>query len=126
MSIRTYVIASTIFSALTLATAPAAHAQIYGVITVREAPPPLRAEVVPAPRHGYVWAPGYWSWQGHHHVWHRGDWVRVAAGLRLCAAGLDRARWSLAFHDGRWARGDRDGDGGAQWRRPRPYDPTRR
>jgi WXXGXW repeat (2 copies) len=42
--------------------AAAAHADI-----VREAPPP-RNEVMPPPRHGYVWAPGHWEWRGHHYV----------------------------------------------------------
>ena len=38
------------------------------------APPPLRYEVVPAPRVGYAWAPGYWRWERYHHVWQHGRW----------------------------------------------------
>jgi hypothetical protein len=41
------------------------------------APPPPRYEVVPAPRHGFVWAPGHWAWNGHRHVWYAGHWERV-------------------------------------------------
>jgi len=126
MSIRTNIIASSLFSALTLATAPAAHAQIHGVVVVRDAPPPLRAEVVPAPRHGWVWAPGYWSWQGHRHVWHRGAWVRERPGFVYAPPGwIERdGRWH--FHEGRWARGDRDGDGVPNAVDRHPNDPTRR
>jgi hypothetical protein len=39
------------------------------------APPAPRVEVVPAPRAGYVWAPGYWDWRGHNHVWVEGRWL---------------------------------------------------
>ena len=126
MSIRTYILASSLLSALTLAAAPAAYAQIHGVITVREAPPPLRAEVVPAPRRGYVWAPGYWNWQGRRHVWHSGTWVRARPGYVYSSpAWAERdGRWE--FHQGRWARGDNDRDGVPNGVDRRPNDPTRR
>ena len=45
-------------------------------------PPAPIYEAVPPPRHGYVWAPGYWDWNGHRHVWHRGYWVRERPGYR--------------------------------------------
>ena len=126
MSIRTYILASSLMSALTLAAAPAAYAQIHGVIAVREAPPPLRAEVVPAPRRGYVWAPGYWNWQGRHHVWHSGTWVRARPGYVYSSPNwVERdGRWE--FQQGRWARGDRDGDGVPNAVDRHPNDPTRR
>jgi len=31
---------------------------------VNVAPPPVRYEVAPAPRAGYVWVPGFWDWRG--------------------------------------------------------------
>jgi hypothetical protein len=126
MSIRTYILASSLMSALTLAAAPAAYAQIHGVITVREAPPPLRAEVVPAPRRGYAWTPGYWNWQGRHHVWHSGTWVRARPGYVYSAPSWAERDGRWEFHQGRWARGDRDGDGVPNGVDRRPNDPTRR
>ena len=51
-----------------------AAAQVNLEITIGTPPPPVRVEVVPAPRPGYVWAPGYWAWDGHRHVWYRGHW----------------------------------------------------
>src|SRR5258708_31077775 len=42
-------------------------------IDIDIAPPPLRIETVPPPRGGYVWAPGYWEYQGREHVWIAGD-----------------------------------------------------
>lgn len=44
------------------------------------APPAPRVEVVPAPRAGYVWAPGYWNWSGREHVWVGGRWEHERHG----------------------------------------------
>ena len=46
-----------------------------GEVVVSEAPPaPPQEVIVAAPGPGYVWVPGYYSWQGHW-VWMRGAWV---------------------------------------------------
>lgn len=62
--------------ALTVA-APASAAE---VILAPSAPPPLRAEVVPAPRMGYVWDRGHWRWYHGQYVWAPGHWQRVRVG----------------------------------------------
>jgi hypothetical protein len=49
-------------------------------IDIDVAPPAPRVEVVPAPRHGFVWAPGYWRWNGHAHAWHNGYWIKERPG----------------------------------------------
>lgn len=49
-------------------------------VDIRIARPAPRIEVVPAPRRGYVWAPGYWRWRGHQHVWVAGHWIRERHG----------------------------------------------
>ena len=54
----------------------AAVAQVNVTISVGEAPPPVRYEIVPAPRAGYLWAPGYWNWDGSQHAWSSGHWER--------------------------------------------------
>ena len=120
------VLAACFAATLTIAAAPAAVAQVRGVITVREAPPPLRVEVVPPPRRGYQWAPGYWNWQGRHHVWHAGTWVRTRPGyVYATPSWVERdGRWE--FRQGRWARGDRDGDGVPNAVDRHPNDPARR
>ena len=48
------------------------------VVYVQVAPPVIRQEVVPAPRRGYAWAPGYWGWRHSKHVWVRGVWCAIA------------------------------------------------
>jgi hypothetical protein len=63
--------------AMGLASAPA-RADVY----VEVAPPAPRVEVVPVPRRGYVWAPGYWAWRGRNHVWVEGHWVPARTGFR--------------------------------------------
>jgi hypothetical protein len=71
------------------------NARVYLDIDI--APPPPPVEVIPAPRVGYVWAPGYYSYTGHRHVWARGHWIREHHGHHWVAD-----RWE--DRDGRWHR----------------------
>jgi hypothetical protein len=50
------------------------------VLIIEQAPPAPRVEVIPGPRAGFVWAPGYWAWRGREHVWVTGHWVRERRG----------------------------------------------
>ncbi len=61
-----------------LALPTASQARVDVIVGV--APPAPRVEVVPAPRVGYVWSPGYWRWNGHHHYWVTGYWVPARPG----------------------------------------------
>jgi len=46
------------------------------VLVLREAPPPLRMEVVLArPSHRHVWIAGFWRHDGHRYVWVTGHWA---------------------------------------------------
>lgn len=47
-------------SAGAMSYAPTATAGVDVSVGIGVAPPPPRYEVVPPPRAGYVWAPGYW------------------------------------------------------------------
>ena len=110
MRMQKLLIAGLLAATLGSAALPAAawtHVDLY----LNGAPPPARYEVLPAPRVGYLWAPGHWGWRGHHHVWIAGHWVRHRPGSYY-----EPARW--ANYDGRWGYhapywrpGDRDGDG---------------
>lgn len=82
------------------------------------APPAPRHEVVPAPRRGYVWVPGYWDWRAHRHHWVKGSWLRHRPGYHY-----EPARW--VHRDGRyyyrragWRDADRDGVPNRQDRAP--------
>ena len=90
------------------------------------APPAPRYEVVPPPRAGYVWQPGYWDFRGDRHYWRKGYWVRERPGYYwhpsrwerdngrwvLQHGGWHRERYAFNDHRGRGGpRGDRDRDG---------------
>jgi hypothetical protein len=67
------------FFAMAVLSTPA-FARVNLNFDVEVVPPPPRVEVVPEPRPGYVWAPGYWAWEGGRHVWREGHWVVVRPG----------------------------------------------
>lgn len=49
-------------------------------------PPPVVVETPPPPPQvGYVWAPGYWYWEGHRHVWVPGRYMEPRPGHRWVA-----------------------------------------
>jgi hypothetical protein len=109
MHMRKLIIGSFIAAALAGAALPAA-ARSNVDLFVNIAPPPLRYEYVPAPRVGFVWAPGYWDWRHSRYHWVPGRYVRHRPGYYS-----EPARWS--HRDDRyyysrpgWRR-DRDGDG---------------
>jgi hypothetical protein len=72
-------------------------------VIVGVAPPPARVEVVPGARAGYVWAPGYWRWNGHRHIWVGGYWVPARHGWHWVPAHWSPygARWR--YVPGNWA-----------------------
>jgi hypothetical protein len=73
-------------------------------IIVPVPPPPLVVEAAPPPRVGYIWAPGYWSWNDGKHVWTDGHWERAREGERY-----ERSEWrrdgdKWRFHEGGWKK----------------------
>lgn len=81
-----------------------AEARGYVTIYATTEPPPLRAERVPPPRHGYVWAPGYWAWSGHRYSWRHGYWVRERHGYHYAPARWERDGHRWRYYGGRWER----------------------
>jgi hypothetical protein len=113
-----------LFAAVTAAslwTALPASAQIY----IDVAPPAPRYEVVPAPRAGFVWQPGYYEYRHHQHVWHNGYWVKERRGMYWHPSRWEQENGRYVFRQGVWDRekyvyhdngrhygnGDRDRDG---------------
>ena len=43
-------------------------------VIIREAPPPMRVEMIPVGRPGYAWDPGHWRWEGRGYAWMPGHW----------------------------------------------------
>jgi hypothetical protein len=98
-----------------VALAPAANAQQYTAIVAVAPPAPIH-EVVPAPRQGYVWAPGHYEWRGDQYTWVRGHWLEARAGYQYQEPRwVQRGNGQWALVGNTWERrgpyGDRDGDG---------------
>ena len=68
------------------------------------APPAPRVEVVPPPRVGWVWAPGFWAWRGHRHFWVAGRWMRERPGFHWVPAHWQPRGPHWHFVPGHWAR----------------------
>ena len=94
-------------------------------IVIREAPPPPRDEPVPQVRRGYVWAPGHWEWRHNKHVWVAGHQVRARRGQHWQADQWVERNGRWEYRPGRWARGDRDGDGVPNRQDSQPNNPNK-
>jgi hypothetical protein len=77
MNVKKAMFAS-LFAAGIVAAPSAAFARVY--LDVDVAPPAPVVETVPAPRAGYVWAPGYYNYDGHHYGWQKGHWEHERHG----------------------------------------------
>jgi hypothetical protein len=73
-------------------------------VDINIAPPAPRVIEVPPPRRGYVWAPGYWSYNHGRHVWVDGRWLRERRGYHWQPEHWDQrnGRWHL--ERGHWER----------------------
>jgi hypothetical protein len=74
-------------------------------IDIEVAPPPVLVQPAPPPRVGYVWAPGYWQWEGHRHVWVEGYWLRERRGSRWVPEHWIERHHQWHFEPGHWERG---------------------
>jgi hypothetical protein len=82
-------------------------------LVVSSAPPAPRYEVVPAARHGYVWAPGHWEWRSNRHEWVGGYWIAERPGYAYAAPAWVRGDGGWQYQPARWNpyQRDRDRDG---------------
>ena len=96
-------------------------------VVVQSAPPAPIYESVPAPRQGYIWAPGHYTWDNGRYVWRGGEWMASRPGYAWQASRWEQradGSWYLVGgtwvrsdnyanydNNGRWAYRDRDGDG---------------
>jgi hypothetical protein len=71
-------------------------------VDIDVAPPAAQVEVVPAPRVGYVWAPGYWNWEGHRHVWVGGRWIHERSGHHWVNDSWEQREGRWHYERGHW------------------------
>ena len=102
-------------SALLLASASAANAQVSFGIHIGAPPPPRAYRVTRQPGPDYIWVEGYWFPQSGRYAWHDGYWTRPPyagaywvepyhMGGQYFAGRWEGGRGNIA-HDHRWDRG---------------------
>ena len=110
------------FGGITQSTLAFADVEIF----FNRAPPPIRYELVPEPRRGYLWAPGYWDANRNKHAWKKGHWERERSGHYYSEPRWIERNNGWVLERGRWTHGDRDGDGVPNNRDRHPDNPNRR
>jgi hypothetical protein len=70
-------------------------------------PPTARVEVTPGPRPGYVWAQGYWAYDGGQYVWVSGRWETARAGYRWSPERWESRSNRYYFVPGHWEAEER-------------------
>jgi hypothetical protein len=66
------------------------------------APPAPREERAPAPRDGYIWAPGYWDWNGHAYSWVSGRYLYEHRGAHWVPDRWEQAGSHWQHVSGHW------------------------
>ena len=84
----------------------AAQASMNFGVTIGVPPPAPQYEVVPVPRPGYIWAPGYWGWERERHVWVPGRWMEARRGYHWVPDRWDHHEGNYRHERGHW---DHDG-----------------
>lgn len=82
-----------------------AQAQPHVSVIINTAPPAPIYERVPGPRHGYVWAPGYWEWRSHRHAWVPGHYVSARPGYVYASPSWHHRGGRWVMEPQRWNRG---------------------
>jgi len=115
---RTLTLAALIIAAAAAAPLPSLAASRVGLY-IGAAPPAPMYERMPAPRHGYVWAPGYWAWNGNRHIWTSGYWVAERPGYVYSAPAWYQGDGGWYMEPARW---NPYGGGGYEVRRGYEHD----
>ncbi len=121
MFIKKAALYSSIF--LALSSSVPAFAQININLEVGSPPPSARYEQ--APRYlpaGYVWVPGYWSWEHNRYVWIDGYKIKDRPGYIWVPSRWERhgKKWHMVR--GTWARPQHNGHGYDNDHRNNYYD----
>lgn len=109
---RTNAIRNLLLSLVLAASAFAAPAYAQVSVNINLAPPAPQYEAVPVLSPGYVWAPGYWGWNGDRHIWIRGRSIVQRDGFR--------------WQPDRWEQRDRGYfRTGGHWQRDHDFKPVK-
>jgi hypothetical protein len=73
-------------------------------ITTQIEPPPLKVELAPPARDGYVWSAGHWEWSGRSYYWVSGSWVVQRRGSHYVGNSWEKVGAEWHFVRGHWER----------------------
>ncbi|OOG39182.1 YXWGXW repeat-containing protein [Rhodanobacter sp. C05] len=76
----------------------------YVEVVAPQPPPAMFVENV-EPRPGFIWARGYWRWDGRHYVAERGHWERMRPGYHYVHPHWEQRRDGWHWRVGVWAAG---------------------
>lgn len=95
-------------------------------VYIGSGPPAPIYERIPGPRHGHVWAPGYWEWRGHRHAWVPGHYVVARPGYAYAPPSWHQRQGRWYMEPARWNPygRDRDRDGVPDRLERRGYAPV--
>jgi WXXGXW repeat (2 copies) len=80
--------------------------QEYVAEVIAPGPPPVEiVEREPEPRVGFVWARGYWHWDGHRYYAVHGHWEGERAGYHYEHPHWEQRGNQWHLHVGAWVRG---------------------
>lgn len=85
---------------------PIVRREVVEEVVVAPQPPPVTViEEEPVPRPGYVWARGYWRWDGRAYQPVRGHWEVVRPGYRYVHPHYERRNDGWHLNVGVWVNG---------------------
>ena len=102
MRVRTELLSLVLLAAGSIAAPCISYAGV--AIDIDVAPPPVQVEAVPPVRAGFVWAPGYWSYEGGRHVWVGGHFIHERRGYHWVPETWVQRGPHWHFQRGHWER----------------------
>jgi len=102
MRVRTELLSLVLLAAGSIAAPSVSYAAV--TIDIDVAPPPVQVETVPPVRAGFVWAPGYWSYEGGRHVWVGGHFIHERRGYHWVSETWVQRGPHWHFQRGHWER----------------------
>ncbi|TMG81580.1 MAG: hypothetical protein E6H78_16550 [Betaproteobacteria bacterium] len=71
-------------------------------VEIGVAPPPARVEVVPAPRPGYIYERGHYTWDGRAYAWTEGRFIEERQGHVYVQPSIEPRGERYYFRSGHW------------------------
>lgn len=65
-------------------------------------PPPIKVEVAPAPREGFIYEPGHYSWDGQKYNWVDSQFIKQREGHTYTPYVLEQRGEKWRFKAGHW------------------------